>query len=142
MVVFSDAQGSVQLDIYVIDDRSETLGALVPESPIPPGNLIDIAYINNITVVASAPQSPPIEFNGNLSRVTMSLSFQVTCAVNFFGSDCNTFCQGRDNSLGHFTCDPLTGNRVCLPRYRNVSTDCTECVPLEGCCESRNYCIL
>ena len=131
----------MQFDIYVIDDRSETLGPLVPGSPIPPGNLIDIAYINNVTVAASAPQSPLRELTGNLSRVTMSLSFQVTCEANFFGPDCNTFCQGRDNSLGHFTCDPLTGNRVCLPGYRNVSADCTECVPLEGCSESYTvYC--
>ena len=123
------------MDIFVIDDQSESLGVLVPGSPLPPGDLIDLVYVDNVTVAASAPQSPATEVNGSLSRVTLSLSFQVICAVNFFGPDCNSFCIGRDDTLGHFTCDPLTGNRVCLPGYQNLSVDCTECIPLEGCCK-------
>lgn len=128
-------QGSIQLDILILDDQSETLGALVPGSPIPPGDLIDVVYISDVNIPASTPQSLVMDYGGNLSRVLVGLSFQVICAVNFFGSDCNSVCQGRDDPLGHFTCDPVNGRMVCLPGYQNLATNCTECVPLEGCCE-------
>ena len=127
------------MDIFVIDDQTDTLGSLVPGSPIPPGDLIDLIFINNVTIMASAPQSPAMEVNGTLSRVTVGLSFQITCATNFFGPDCNTMCEGRDDELGHFSCDPLTGLRICLPGYQDLATNCTECVPLEGCCKSVLY---
>lgn len=129
-------QGSIQLDFFVIDDQSESLGSLVPGSPIPPGDLIDVIYVNNVSLLASAPPSPEMEVNGSLSRVSIAFSFQVTCVVNFFGPDCNTMCEGRDDDFGHFTCDPLTGVKICLPGYQDPDTNCTVCVPLEGCCKS------
>ena len=132
---FLGMQGSIQLDILVLDDQSETLGALVPGSPIPPGDLIDVVYISDVSIAASTPQSLVMDYGGNLSRVSLGLSFQVTCAANFFGSDCNTACQGRDDALGHFTCNPVNGSMVCLPGYQNLAVNCTECIPLDGCCE-------
>lgn len=131
-------QGSIQLDILAIDDQSETLGAMVPGLPFPPGDLIDVIFVDSVSVAASTPQSPVREYSGNLSRVTLGLSFRVTCAVNFFGPDCNSVCQSaRDDSLGHFTCDPVDGSsRVCLQGYQNITADCTECIPLDGCCRS------
>lgn len=42
---------------------------------------------------------------------------------------------GRDDSLGHFTCDPVTGERVCLDGFRDVEGNCTTCVPSPGCCK-------
>ena len=128
-------QGLFQLDVLVINDQTETLGDLVPNSPVPPGGLIDIVYVNDINIAALAPQSPVMEFAGNLSRATIGLSFQVTCAVNFFGSDCNSLCEGRDDALGHFTCDPLTGDKICLQGYQNPAVNCTECIPSNGCCK-------
>ena len=125
------------MDILVINDQSETLGALVPNSPIPPGGLIDVVYVNDVSLAASLPQSPAMEFTGNFSQTTATLSFQVTCALNFFGVDCNSTCEGRDDALGHFTCDPLTGNRVCLPGYQNIAANCTDCLPLNGCCKTK-----
>ena len=123
------------MDILVLDDQSEALGALVPGSPIPPGDLIDVVYISAVSIAASVPQSPAMEYSGNLTRASLGLSFQVICAINFFGPDCNSVCQGRDDAFGHFTCDPVNGSAVCLPGYQNLAVNCTECVPLEGCCE-------
>lgn len=132
---FYSQQGAFQLDLFVVDDQSEALGVLVPGSPIPPGDLIDLVFVNGATVMASAPATFPAQFSGSLGRITVDLSFQVLCAANFFGPNCNTTCVGRDDDLGHFECDPLTGDRVCLPGYQNLALNCTECIPLEGCCE-------
>ena len=53
--------------------------------------------------------------------------------TDLYGDACDVFCVGRNDSiLGHFTCDSQ-GQKVCLPGYQNVDSNCTECVPAEGC---------
>ena len=52
----------------------------------------------------------------------------VNCAPDYYPSGtCDTFCQPRDDSLGHFTCNSL-GGKVCLPRYTDPDTNCTTCL--------------
>ena len=98
-------------------------------------NLLDVIFINQITLPPSAPPTLATGFNGSFETVELAATFQVACALNFFGADCNTMCENRDDSLGHFTCDPVTGERVCLDGYRDVEGNCTTCVPSAGCCE-------
>ena len=63
-----------------------------------------------------------------------------TCIQDYYPQGiCNVFCQPRNDSGGHFTCDPVTGDRVCLPGYTGSNCafcignfrepDCTECDP-------------
>ena len=65
-------------------------------------------------------------FESENTHFTLDLSFRVTCQRDFYGADCATFCQARDDSAGHYTCDALTGRRICLPGYQNVSSSCTQ----------------
>ena len=39
---------------------------------------------------------------------------KVYCNTNYYGSDCATFCGSRDDALGHYTCNPSTGSKICL----------------------------
>lgn len=32
----------------------------------------------------------------------------------------------RNDSSGHYTCDPVTGDKVCLDGYEDPTTDCRE----------------
>ena len=49
----------------------------------------------------------------------------VFCEVNYYPkNDCNVLCVPRNSSEGHFTCDPITGSRVCLEGYKDSLTDC------------------
>ena len=51
----------------------------------------------------------------------------VTCAQDYYPQNsCDVFCQPRDDSGGRFTCDPVTGDRVCLPGYENPTTNCLD----------------
>ena len=50
-----------------------------------------------------------------------------TCAPDYYPAGiCNTFCQPRNDSLGHYTCDSF-GRRVCLPGYTDSDTNCVTC---------------
>ena len=71
-------------------------------------------------------------------QVLLAAQFSVVCKENYFGLDCATFCEERGDELGHFTCDG-EGNKVCLQGYKNPSTNCTECIPADGCCEYLCY---
>lgn len=48
------------------------------------------------------------------------------CARNYYPSNCSTFCQSRNDSQGHFTCDSDTGHITCLTEFTNLASWCTE----------------
>ena len=59
------------------------------------------------------------------------------CDDNFVGTNCDTcapnyhppgqcFCTPRNDSGGHYTCDPITGNRICLEGYMDPDTFCVQ----------------
>ena len=51
-----------------------------------------------------------------------------SCAPNYYPAGiCTTFCIPMDNSLAHYTCDPVTGMIICLPGYTDTSNDCRFC---------------
>lgn len=64
----------------------------------------------------------------------LSLSVDLECSENFYGPDCGVKCVGRNDILGHFHCDE-NGTMVCLDGFNNASTNCTECLLSDGCCE-------
>ena len=66
-------------------------------------------------------------YTGKYGYGTLQVSFMATCTEHYFGADCATFCEERDDELGHFTCDG-EGNKVCLQGYQNLNTNCTECM--------------
>ena len=59
------------------------------------------------------------------------------CDDNFVGTNCDTcapnyhppgqcFCTPRNDSGGHYTCDPVTGDRICLEGYMDPETFCVQ----------------
>ena len=51
----------------------------------------------------------------------------ILCDENYYPPDlCNVQCISQDNSFGHFTCDPQSGDKVCLEGYTDPSTFCVE----------------
>ena len=60
----------------------------------------------------------------------------IECDENFTGTNCRScapnyfppgecFCTPRDDSSGHYTCDPVTGERICLQGFMDPDTLCT-----------------
>ena len=49
--------------------------------------------------------------------VSLQFSYRFVCANNYFGSGCVDYCQPRDDSHGHYTCDE-NGKKVCNPGWQ------------------------
>ncbi len=132
VIIFPFLQGSFHLiiDIYDNDD-------------VFPATLNGDEFVDTVSVQMSLPlstgYSPPTDYRGKYMRSVLSLSFLVTCAESYYGSDCGRFCRARDDYLGHYTCDD-NGNIICNYGYRYPTANCTtECVPDSGCCELYIY---
>ncbi|KAL3842380.1 hypothetical protein ACJMK2_020401 [Sinanodonta woodiana] len=78
----------------------------------------------------------PIEnlvLTGSRSRFDMKL--KVFCDTNFFGSDCSVYCKPTNDETGHYTCDPVTGERICKLGWRG--DDCL--TNIDDCSGHRCY---
>ena len=98
---------------------------------------IDIEFLTHTSSPLSSGSSQfsnPTIYNGNGGFSQITLSFRVSCANNYYGSDCTTYCVGRNDTAGHYTCRE-DGSIVCNEGYFNTSTNCTECLPSFGCCK-------
>jgi hypothetical protein len=38
----------------------------------------------------------------------------ITCDDNFYGLDCATYCKPTDDCSGHYTCQAITGSKICI----------------------------
>ena len=48
-----------------------------------------------------------------------------TCEPNYYPrNSCSVMCIPRNNSEGHYTCDSVTGDKICLEGYKDPSTNC------------------
>ena len=49
---------------------------------------------------------------------SLELRVRAECNPNWFGPECQVFCEPRDDVMGHYTCDGNTGAFVCLAGIR------------------------
>ena len=116
-------QGRIQLAVKVRDiDQS-------------PDDEIDLFLVDTtIPVGTNFSLLPTTHFGIFRNEHTIELNFRLSCMTNSFGPNCTTFCVERDDEQGHYTCGS-DGSFVCLRGYQNPATNCTECIPAEGCCK-------
>lgn len=116
-----NTQGSIQLYARAMTDDSAP-------------KIIDDIFIE-LNLTANNGFSPSQNYTGDFSVATVELSFQVCCAPDYYGLDCSTHCLARDDAEGHYTCNRDTGTFICNDGYMNETSDCTECIPANGCCK-------
>ena len=46
------------------------------------------------------------------------------CPANYFGANCDILCLFTNNCAGHYTCDLVTGAKVCYPGWETSETNC------------------
>ena len=84
-------------------------------------------------VGSQSPTCPPPTPSASSCRASSCAEFYHDVA-----SSCGTFCRADDSCLGHYTCDPATGGRVCLDGWNgpnctlNVATQSSECTCRNG----------
>lgn len=93
---------------------------------------IDISLEGNRTAMVDRTRYYDRIHHGTFLFLTIELS----CEENYYGAECDKFCQSRDDESGHYVCDN-DGNIICLEGFYNEATNCSaECSPSEaGCCE-------
>lgn len=100
----------------------------------PEGALIDTIIVHELTLSPDDPLTNSAVYMGVYGLVALEMRFQVSCAINYYGSDCSTICMPVDDSTGHYRCTQ-NGTIECLSGYQNAQSNCTECIPAEGCCK-------
>ena len=71
-------------------------------------------------------------FEGQFDVATIRLSYEVSCSESYYGELCDNFCEGRNDSTGHYLCND-DGNIVCLSGFTDPSTFCTCVSSSEEC---------
>jgi hypothetical protein len=73
-----------------------------------------------------------------LNFVCFSISIRLTtfCDNNWYDAGCNTNCVPQDSCDGHYTCNSLTGNKICLPGFSGPQCDVPDLNQV-GCSESQ-----
>ena len=103
------SKGSCQVAIRSLDD----------DYPLSDDDLIDIVVFN-INITPSNEWVSMENRHGFYNRATVSAEFRVDCSVNYYGTDCSTYCVPTDNSQGHYICNS-NGGKVCLSGWTNIS---------------------
>ena len=96
--------------------------------------LIDHIFIELSLTLDDPLTDTAVPYAGVYGRATLEMRFQVSCAVNYYGTDCSIFCVDTDDNSGHYTCNS-DGGIVCNEGYINETSNCTECIPSDGCCK-------
>ena len=73
---------------------------------------------------SARPRSTNIPLLGEHRIAQIIILQRLYCVDNFYGSSCAIFCEERDDSTGHYTCDS-DGTKLCLSGYTDPATDCT-----------------
>ncbi|XP_019852535.1 PREDICTED: neurogenic locus protein delta-like isoform X2 [Amphimedon queenslandica] len=65
--------------------------------------------------------------SGVFNRVSLVLSYTLSCRLNYYGSDCSVLCiPYNDDTNGHYTCNSTTGARICRDGWQNVDNYCKD----------------
>ena len=91
-------------------------------------------FLIDINVTSGINFSAPTTYNGMNGYGQIELRFRLSCTENYYGPDCATFCMEKNDEPGHYTCNS-DRSIVCQPDYQDPITNCTMCIPAEGCCK-------
>ncbi|KAH3877527.1 delta-like protein 1 [Dreissena polymorpha] len=67
-------------------------------------------------------------------RTRLDVELKVFCAMDFYGPACDLYCKETDDVTGHFRCDPVSGDKICLNGWAGADclTNIDDCVG-HGC---------
>ena len=65
-------------------------------------------------------------------RSCMIVTVTLYCGPNFLVPDCRSYCASRNDSLGHYRCNYVSGRKLCLEGWYD---------PLTNCVKKRKYCV-
>ena len=90
----------------------------------------DDEFIDSIVLNISAQltiEEQSVIVVGEDKRISLELSYSLSCIQNYYGSDCSQQCIPRnDDTNGHYTCNTTTGEIICREGWQNITSNCTD----------------
>ena len=86
---------------------------------------VDDVYID-MSLSVSSTFTSATTFTGDHGNGRIRFRFRVSCAANFYGSDCGTNCVSTDDGTGHYTCGS-NGEKICISGWSNPNSNCLIC---------------
>lgn len=130
-------KGSVIFDMKVEDkdlNFDDVVDYLKRELRLTAKSSVTTAMWTNFVVVGNRRSSP----------TRLDLSARVYCENRYFGPQCSTFCIPQDTDIsGHYTCNPVTGEKVCRPGWKNPASNCRDRINpcLDNNCQHGSICV-
>ncbi len=107
------SQGRFQLYTKVIDDDDGWFNN---------DDDVDDVYAN-VYLSPSSSYTGEYSYRGNHGNSRLTFTFKVACSVNYYGSNCATYCIAQSSTTsGYYTC-ATNGNRVCRQEW--TGSQCT-----------------
>ncbi|XP_046847319.1 protein jagged-1-like isoform X4 [Xenia sp. Carnegie-2017] len=75
----------------------------------------------------------------NGQRATIKYEYRVICDSGYYGANCKTYCQPRNDEFGHYSCDD-SGSQICLPGWTG-KPKCIKAICKKGCDEQHGSCL-
>ncbi|KAI6648047.1 Phosphatidylinositol phosphatase PTPRQ-like isoform X2 [Oopsacas minuta] len=86
-------------------------------------------------------------------KTTASLQYKFTCDDNYYSTFCTVYCIAEDSTSGHYTCNSVTGGKICNTGYSGTNCDvgsCSEgfewnkanhsCIDVNECTQYKDQC--
>lgn len=122
-ILLYSVQGSFQLYIGAHDD----------DYPLTSFDFLDNIFVDRFRNVGNS-YSTEERVWGDHDKVAVDIRYRVRCVSNYYDTACSQYCLARDDSSGHYTCDPNDGSIVCLAGYEHPETNCVDsewyCMPM------------
>lgn len=115
-----------------------------PSTPDPrPRPNDELIFRHNQSYLNLMPSELWVSNGSSGSRMTLTFQMRVTCVVNYYGSNCTTFCNSRNDGYGHYECNKTDGSKICLEGWKNPENYCMEAVCkrcIHGICKNNCSC--
>jgi hypothetical protein len=82
----------------------------------------------SLSLIANFTSQAVILYGSRSSNpATLWLIYKLDCAINWYGSNCSTFCLAQDTLIppAHYTCNTTAGHKICKEFYENPEQNCS-----------------
>ncbi|CAG5120715.1 unnamed protein product, partial [Candidula unifasciata] len=109
--------GRARLKIHVVDVDEHTFDD-------------DVDFLQTVMTLSPVDGRSRVHFTLK-NRVQLAIDAQIYCGHHYYGSSCSQYCAPRDDFVGHYTCDPQYGTKICLTGYTGdtCSVNVDDCLP-------------